>query len=437
MSLICNRSFFEYWDEAPHDWQRLLQAKADLGDTVITIPILWGVHETSLGIRDFSKQSKLRIEKLLAVAQSVGLSVRVVLGFPAHPLTFPSWAIDEGQREIIPKTVWEDEPPYFSSVSLPSPKAPRLKEGFYSFFEEVGSILSLYVAPGGPISEVHVSLLPLLFSQSISGESGYSKCLEKRYPDVKVFNKRFQTNYNNLNAVATKAGAKLIESKRPWLFAYDYRWSRFRLAEEYLTGLLALKTPEGLQSLILASLKMENLNAQENKKAAVCFESTLIQCDESSGISPFMAEGVLSKSSIQAFQWASVIRESLKDTVVDFIPLPILSGDSTQNYSVMTVISGKYLSLSGANYLIEQLKNGSLLFFPFGVPQFDENLESHQLFNGGARSLISLGGADWFKISKEKGAIYLSSQTTLTSSPDWIKIWTRNFGDLAEGLLNG
>ena len=73
MSLICNRSFFEYWDEAPHDWQRLLQAKADLGDTVITIPILWGVHETSLGIRDFSKQSKLRIEKLLAVAQSVGL----------------------------------------------------------------------------------------------------------------------------------------------------------------------------------------------------------------------------------------------------------------------------------------------------------------------------------------------------------------------------
>ena len=386
MSLICNRSFFEYWDEAPHDWQRLLQAKADLGDTVITIPILWGVHETSLGIRDFSKQSKLRIEKLLAVAQSVGLSVRVVLGFPAHPLTFPSWAIDEGQRDIIPKTVWEDEPPYFSSVSLPSPKAPRLKEGFYSFFEEVGSILSLYVAPGGPISEVHVSLLPLLFSQSISGESGYSKCLEKRYPDVKVFNKRFQTNYNNLNAVATKAGAKLIESKRPWLFAYDYRWSRFRLAEEYLTGLLALKTPEGLQSLILASLKMENLNAQENKKAAVCFESTLIQCDESSGISPFMAEGV---------------------------------------------------SLSGANYLIEQLKNGSLLFFPFGVPQFDENLESHQLFNGGARSLISLGGADWFKISKEKGAIYLSSQTTLTSSPDWIKIWTRNFGDLAEGLLNG
>ena len=126
--------------------------------------------------------------------------------------------------------------------------------------------------------------------------------------------------------MATKAGAKLIESKRPWLFAYDYRWSRFRLAEEYLSGLLALKTPEGLQSLILASLKMENLNAQENKKAAVCFESTLIQCDESSGISPFMAEGVLSKSSIQAFQWASVIRESLKDTVVDFIPLPILLG---------------------------------------------------------------------------------------------------------------
>jgi len=426
-------SFFEYWDESPSDWERLLRDQVALGVSQLSIPILWGIHESAPGIRDFSKQSKLRIEKLLTLAQNVGLSVRLVLGFPAHPQVFPNWAMQEIHREIVPKILWEGEPPYFSVISVPSPKATKIKEGFISFFEEVSAIVSLYLSPGGPIIDAQLFLDPLELSQSISGELGYSKFLERRYPDIDVFNKRFQTHYKNLQAVATPSGAKLIESKRPWLFAYDYRWSRAQWVREYYNELLQSRIPENLKKIIKPKSSGSNESSGHSYKIGVCFESTLIQFENNKVMGPFIVEGLLSSSSVQAFQWANIVQESLEKSRVEFVPLPILPGDTLPNYSALTVMCGKYIPQEACQYLRRQLEQGAQLFFPMGLPQYDENLESLQFFLGGGKTVIELGGFEWFRISKETGSLFYPTQTVSTGSIEGIRSWLREFDQLSQG----
>ena len=433
MSLTSRISFFEYWDEAPSDWERLLRDQLALGVTQICVPILWGVHEISPGIRDFSKQSKLRIERLLSLAQTVGLSVRLVLGFPAHPQAFPSWATQESHREIVPKILWDGDPPYFSFISVPSPKAAKIKEGFVSFFEEISAIIALYLSPGGPITEVQLFLEPLELSQSIAGEFGYSKFLEGRYPDINIFNKRFQTHYKNLQAVATPSGAKLIESKRPWLFAYDYRWSRAQWVKEYYNEMIQSRIPESLKNIIKPKTYSFHEDNEQKEQVGVCFESTLIQFEPNKPVGPFIVEGLLSSSCVQAFQWANVVEESLEKSSVDFIPLPILPGDTLPNYSALTVICGRYLPQEACHYLRRQLEKGAKLFFPMGLPQYDENLESLQLFLGIGKTVVKTGKFEWFKVSKENGSIFYPTQTISPDSTDGIRNWLRGFGELSQG----
>lgn len=404
-----------------------------LGVKLVCIPILWGVHETAPGIRDFSKQSKLRIERLLSLAQTVGLSVRLVLGFPAHPQVFPGWALQETHREIVPKILWEGEPPYFSFISVPSPKAPKIKEGFVSFFEEISAIIALYLSPGGPITEVQLFLEPLELSQSIAGELGYSKFLEGRYPDINIFNKRFQTHYKNLQAVATPSGAKLVETKRPWLFAYDYRWSRAQWVKEYYNELVQSRIPESLKKVIKPKTYSSPENIDGKERVGVCFESTLIQFEPNKPMGPFIVEGLLSSSSVQAFQWANIVEESLEKSSVDFVPLPILPGETLPNYSALTVICGKYISQEGCHYLRRQLEQGAKLFFPMGLPQYDENLESLQLFLGVGKTVVKSGEIEWFKISKENGSILYPTQTISPDSIEVVRRWLRGFGQLSQG----
>ncbi len=430
-------SYFEYWDEAPHDWQKLIQERVDQGVAQITVPILWGVHESFPGIRDFSKQSKLRIERFLTLAQSLGVSVRLILGFPSHSQAFPTWVMNESHSEWVPKILWDGTPPYFSLLKVPSPRAQKVKEGFISFFEEVSSIISLYLSPGGPIREIELALQPLELSQSMYEDLNYFKYLEERYPDISVFNKRFQTHYKCLSSVTTSAGAKLIESKRPWLFAYDYQWARAKLVNEYRNEILNSRISDPLKKMIKPFKNSSLEKAPKSKKALVCFERTLIQFESSDLISPLMVQGQLSGSTVVAFQWAQMLAESLRNTSLDFISMPLLEADPVLSHSVMVIICGKYISSKAAKSLQQQLETGGFLFFPLGLPQYDENLDSHEWVLGGSRKTVRMGEIEWFNIQKAKGQIFYPSQISASFSPSNIKCWLRDFSVISEELSRG
>jgi hypothetical protein len=436
--LLSNRtSYFEYWDEAPQDWQRLLEERVARGERQTTIPILWGVHESSLGIRDFSKQSKLRIEKLLTLVQSSGLAARIILGFPPHPQSFPSWVQSGTESEVVPKVLWDGYPPYYSFVRIPSPKDPKLKEHYFAFFEEVCSFLNLYLSPEGPIKEVEVSLFPLEKAQTLLADPKYIELLTKRYRDVATFNSRFQTSYKNLSSVVTPSGARLVESKRPWLFAYDYRWVRDQLVKEYFSEFLKQPITDGLKKIIKPSHGAKGQAVDSDTRSGVCFEGMFVQFEDSVALSPLLIEGLLTPSSSQAFQWTKMLIEESDKALLGLSPLPILEGDPTPNYSSLAVICGKYMTQRACGHLREQLKRGAKLFFPMGTPQYDENLESHEIFFSGARQWVKVLDVEWVRFEKEGGQLFLPAQASLMHSSTGLSDWLNRFSSVQQELLNG
>jgi hypothetical protein len=68
-----------------------------------------------------------------------------------------------------------------------------------------------------------------------------------------------------------------------------------------------------------------------------------------------------------------------------------------------------------------------------GLPQYDENLESLQFFLGGGKTVIELGGFEWFRISKETGSLFYPTQTVSTGSIEGIRSWLREFDQLSQG----
>ena len=427
----------EYWDEAPHDWQKLISQQLQNGRHQIQVPILWGVHETTPGMRDFSKQSKLRIERLFSAAQASGVSIKLILGFPPHPLTFPDWVKETERFEWVPRAIWRGEPPYFSMSKVPSPRSQKLKAHFFSFLEELTSIASLYLSPGGPINEVEFCLHPVQFSQAICDGPEYVNYLQRRYPDVSTFNKRFQTLFKTLSSLATPTGSKLAESKRPWMFAFDYAWVREQIVIEYFRDLLDCKIPENIKKIIKLNTDSPNALNRGNEAAVVYFESTLIQMDQFNGMSPLMIGGQTSPSAVQAFQWAQLVSESCQESGLDLLPLSLQTKTSTSSYTRGMVFCGKYLAKSSCEELQTKLSVGASLFFPMGLPQFDENLESTEFAQVGSKKVLVLGGVEWFCARKGEGQIFFPIQSNAFSCPDLVRDWIKNFGQLELQINNG
>src|SRR4051794_18713119 len=108
---------FDYADESPNRWADLLAEIKSQGAESISTPIYWGAHEQSRGIRDFSKSSRLRLEKFLQMAQSAGLAVDITVGFPLGGEVLPSWTAEIAGRTLVPSELWGREG--FGVVSVP------------------------------------------------------------------------------------------------------------------------------------------------------------------------------------------------------------------------------------------------------------------------------------------------------------------------------
>lgn len=429
--------YFEYWDEAPHDWQSLISQRVEKGESQVIVPILWGVHEPSRGMRDFSKQSKLRIERLFTAAQSAGASIKVVLGLPRHHLSFPSWANEEIEKEWVPNILWEGVPPYFSLTRVPSIQSPKMKEKLSSFLDEISSILSLYLCPGGPIKEVELVLQPLEFAQSIMGDARYLTYLEERYPDILVFNKRFQTHYKSLSSVVAPVGAKFVNSKRPWLSAFDFQWIREKMLNHYFNELLDSAINNSLKNIIKLRRVLNTQNLRFPSDRVVFFESNLVQFESSDLISPLMIQGQTSPATIQAFQWAQMLSEACESCNLEFVSLPSVAGEVDSPHPFAAVFCGKYVSSASGKKLTKKLDDGATLFFPMGVPQYDENLDSLDFVVGGSKKITKLGDVEWFQIPRGAGELFYPAHTGVFSSEETVTRWLANFGFGVGDLVHG
>lgn len=430
--------FFEYWDEAPQDWPALLRDRSQRGETKLTIPILWGVHEQSPGIRDFSKQSRFRIEKLLSLAHELKFQVEVVLGFPPHSQCFPAWISQIELTEDVPEFVWTHTPPFFSKIALPSIRALKIKDAFFSFIEEIDSILSLYIAPEGPISDVWVDLTPLETSQSLMSDPIYTEKLKTRYPNIELLNKLFQTHYKDLSAVTTNNGFKVAESKRPWLLAFDYQWCREQVVEDYFNEIINQHISDRLRNVAKRKSQSSKNITKTRVNLAICFENTLIQEGENESLVPLILGEQATKSCTQAFEWAKFSSEVAADERVPFFTSSKLYWvTSDLEIRNLVVLTGKYMASDHVRNLVSRLNQGDHVYFPMGLPQLDENLNSHPFVNMGSKSTVTIENIPWFCIKLGAGSYYFPVKSGVISNPNdlrpLIKSLNRDSGELNHG----
>ena len=122
---------FDFALEFPQNWQTCLQKIKKEGFTAVSSNIYWGLHELSPGIRDFSKSSKLKIEKFLQLAVSLGLKVDLVFGFIPSRHTFPDWVNAlPCQKALVPSRVWNGISGAYFLNELPSLENETIANSF-------------------------------------------------------------------------------------------------------------------------------------------------------------------------------------------------------------------------------------------------------------------------------------------------------------------
>lgn len=143
MSQPIRSRVFQYWEDSAANWgERLQRLKADNVDEVHAF-IPWGLHESVQGIRDFSKASRLRLEKFLSLSHQAGLTVRLTIGFPPQKESFPSWTLALGESAaLVPSSLWKKSSDELALTRLPTIFEEALFVPFLEFVSDVFSLLS-------------------------------------------------------------------------------------------------------------------------------------------------------------------------------------------------------------------------------------------------------------------------------------------------------
>jgi len=362
---------FDFALEFPQHWQECLQKIKKEGFIAVTSHLFWGLHESTRGMRDFSKSSKLKVEKFLQLAHSVGLKVDLVFGFMPSRYTFPDWIKSlPGQKALVPAMEWDGiSGPYFQN-EVPSLENNHVADSFLSFVEEAITFIPLYIDPEGPVRNVFFDAGIYHYNQSITDDGSFSRWLKQRYGEVAVLNSKYQTSFNSFSNAGSKTGFRVLLDKRPWLAAYDYKSAR----HDYLSSFNARVTQLSNQIEIkISSAQVDSLS----KKWNFTFDSVFVEGRES--LFPFSPEALALPQSVVGFRFLQSIQNAM--TEWGFFPMPLWAGDTSANHANAVVINGKYLSHAGLNWVRTSLQSGAQLLFPFGIPQFDEEMKLSRLTN--------------------------------------------------------
>ena len=362
---------FDYTDEAPASWPALLDQIKNTGAKEINSRIPWGAHESMRGIRDYSKSSRLRLEKFLGYAEERGLTVNLQVGFFPSPETFPSWTFSLSEKTLVSLDAWDNRGDGFVLTEIPSFENSEFCTAFLEFIDEVFSMVALYRKPEGPVKEISINFGIYRASLNLLESPNYSEVLSRRYGNIEKLNMLYNTSFRNFEAPSSRAGGRVLGDKRAWLAAYDYKWCR----EEFLASWLAQIGELPNAPLVRDLLKRNPLNTLQRKGAArwtVLQDCVLVEPNEQ-GASPFFPGGTFTPAANVAFRLYEYLKMHCEEAAVGFGLLSHNLIEPLEDF--LTVVAcGKYLSRTHFLKLKSHVMQGGQILFPLGMPQYDEEM---------------------------------------------------------------
>lgn len=316
----------------------------------VIVPVFWGAHEQTPGIRDYVKSSRLRLEKFFRLAQEKNVSLLVRFGFPPGGPAFPRWTQALLPRICAPAFLGGET----ALVKVPSLAHPEFREGFLDFGRELMELLALYAHPDGPVTGVEFDPGPYAHEQPDPESPADWAILDTyraRYGDVSKLNTFYQTSFSTFDGPTTQ---KVLADRRPWLSAYDHKLARRRRIE-------ALAEEGGFPSAVVHA---EPLASRE---WCAHLDGTLVE-NRGRAFEPFLIGGRLCQTSAAALRLAELVAEES--------PLHVFDGSlPPEGVAHRVVLCGRFLDSKSAAFLRREEERGVELDFPLEIPRLDENLE--------------------------------------------------------------
>jgi hypothetical protein len=363
--------WIDYSNLPSTEWASHLSQASKSSTGRADLPLYWGAHETIQGVLDFTQNSRLRLEKILTLAHSQKVSVRVHLGFNSDERSFPAWTKTLAPTAVIPVANGKDLFGEIETKISPSLLNEEVKKGFFLFLEEVFNILNLYAQPQGPIEAIYFNWGPLQQDSNLIDSKSLSRYLESRYESVSQLNALYQTCFRDFDSASSRMGIRTLFDKRPWIAAWDFKNGR-----SHFLCQIESEINKNLEARALASLTRfsgEGPLEETTVKAPIFIEDTLIETlGEERSPFPLMVLGQLTPAAISAFRLAEMVRlgAARNGTKVDVLS----RWEPSSGVGVATILASKFVSGKKADLLLDWVSKGGKLFFPFGLPQWDEKL---------------------------------------------------------------
>lgn len=364
--------FFDYSNTPTGDWSAQLLELNRISPQGVYVRVFWGEHESLQGFRDFHTKSRLKIEKLCSLTQSLQIPLNIRFGFTEDLRSFPIWTRSLNPQASVPVQIEQEVINPWEFVRVPSFRNDFVRRGFIDFLSEALSLLALYQSPEGSIRSIVFDFGILNADSSPMDSSLIETELSQRYGSIERVNALFQTSFNSFQSLSKPTGLKTLLQKRPWIACWDYKFLKkksFNIWEDEIKKVFQ-------QNKVPWNCSFSSMGHDQEINCVV-IEDTFLEADKESNLfSPLIIQGELDPNVLGAYRVAEMLK--IEAAIQSGQIWGLSSWVPSENNRLCVVICSKFIPRKAYSILQKFIEAGGKVVFPFGTPKWDENMENLQ-----------------------------------------------------------
>lgn len=402
----------DYHLEPSHRWPVLLDGIRRSGASRVSAFVPWGAHEKTPGARDFSSVPRLQLERFMGLVHERELRLEIRFGFLPIADTFPQWAQGAERKSLVPRVLWDPDLDDFAFSEIPSPADPAVRGAFLEFCDELLALVSLYARDQSPIDSLRLDLGLVQADVGVLAESQFDGLLRARYPSIDALNRHYGTSLKDFSPLGRRSGIRLLLDRRPWLACFDYKWCRAHSAAAIWEGVRQAAARHHVESILYAALDSEESSVPNSAAWEIAFDPVHVD-RVGRGAFPFLPEGLVCKSSLQAFRLWEALGERAARWGCRLTRLPLWDESRGKAAPLIVVAAGKYLPEAAFAWLGEHTQNGGRVLFPFGAARYDESMRCHDWSTPWLPTKFRVDGHSLQKLAVGSGTLWTCSPPLL------------------------
>jgi len=292
----------------------------------------------------------------------------LVFGVFNHVDSFPKWVnLPKEGLARISASASEDRPTCAGVFSIPALRYGGLLKAFEPFINEALELTSLYREPDGPVKSTQLDLSIYRYDQFPVVDELWQMAWRTRYPEIDKLNRAYDLRYQEAHFPTQETAIKVLMERRPWLFAYDFKWCRGYIVR-VLESLFTERFHPHLQLV-----QEEELGASTDEGIHYWIDDTMVEAcfNRSTTLAPW---GLLNPSYVMArrvFDYYQCLAQKSNSSFT-------ILGRSYSKSSLAArniAICGKLIERKSYEQLLDLASDGRSFIFPFGIPQLDEGMQ--------------------------------------------------------------